>query len=74
MDKDPVLTPSHTRWEEFIERINQGVICRGSTQIAREVLATFDGIDVERSLRALAELGGSCDCRIVHGLGEPVAA
>ena len=64
MGNDRVMTPEHPSWSEFIAKLSGARICLGTTKESRVVLGSMQGIDVEGSLRALAELGGTCDCRI----------
>jgi hypothetical protein len=64
MGNDRIMTPEHPGWSEFITKLSRARICHGTTKEARGVMGSMQGIDVEGSLRALADLGGTCDCRI----------
>ena len=68
--RDPIMTPEHPMWTEFISRLSRATACRGTTAQARAVLATTPGIDIEGSLRALAALGARCDCEIEHDIAS----
>lgn len=70
MLSDRIMTPDHPRWMEFISDLGRIPICRGTNEHARHVLTTMHGIDPEASLRALAALGGRCDCEIELDLGR----
>ncbi len=64
MGSDHIMTPEHPLWPKFLAKLSQVAICSGTTRHARLALAELPGIDVAESLRALAELGGTCDCQI----------
>ena len=74
MERDQIVTPYHPLWNEFLSRINEAVICLGTTEHARRALQSMSGVDVEGTLRAIVALGGRCDCEIVHGLRELAAS
>jgi hypothetical protein len=61
---DHIMTPEHPLWPYFHAKLSRVYICSGTTHHARAALAELPGIDVTESLRALAELGGTCDCQI----------
>ena len=69
MSGHEVMLPEHPRWGEFISRVNRAPICMKTTEHARAALETMQDIDIERSLSALARLGGTCDCEIVFVVG-----
>jgi hypothetical protein len=64
------MHPEHPRWSEFRARLNEVLRCRRTTEHARAILETMDGIDAGASLLALRELGGYCDCAILYDLCE----
>ena len=79
MPKREIMTPMHFRWKEFIAKLqeackiqdaegNIGWYCDGTTKNARRVLASMDGIDVEKSLAYFQDFGGFCDCEIVYNV------
>jgi hypothetical protein len=70
MLSDRIMTPDHLRWTEFISDLGRIPLCKGTNAHARHVLTAMKGIDVEASLRALADLGGRCDCEIELDLGR----
>jgi hypothetical protein len=63
---EQIMTPEHPLWPNFISKLSRVPICLGTTQYARAALTEIPGVDVQGSLRALAELGGTCDCAIEH--------
>jgi hypothetical protein len=65
MVSESVMTPHHPRWFEFLASLNLADRCRHNTDHARAALERMPGIDSERSLAALNELGGTCDCAIL---------
>ena len=64
MGSDRIMTPEHSLWPDFLSKLSSVPICFGTTRHARMALETMPGIDVQRSLDALARLGGTCDCSI----------
>lgn len=68
MKSERILTPWHPRWSEFTARLQQASRCRKTTEHAHAALVAMDDLDVSASLRALAELGGECDCTILFDL------
>jgi hypothetical protein len=68
-----VMTPEHPRWVEFLDALASAKRCHQTTEHARAVLESMPGIDVGRSLFALRELGGHCDCAILFDLSEAKA-
>ena len=64
------MHPDHPRWGEFRARLDAVERCTKTTEHARALLATMDGIDVNASLFALRELGGYCDCAILYDVEE----
>ena len=73
MTSEPTMSPSHPRWTEFLERLDQVTRCERTTEHSGRILATMSGIDVTQSLRTLAELGGHCDCAILYDIGYACA-
>lgn len=69
MKAERIMTPWHPRWPEFTAHLQQVPRCRKTTEHARATLVAMDGLDVADSLRALAEMGGECDCTILFDLG-----
>lgn len=61
---EEIIVPGHPRWPEFLSELGRARICFGTTEQARLTLASMSGVDVDGSLRALARLGGTCDCQI----------
>ena len=61
---DEIIIPGHPRWSEFVSRLSRAQFCFGTTEQARSALAGMPDVNVERSLHALARLGGTCDCQI----------
>jgi hypothetical protein len=59
-----VVTPDDPHWSLFHTLLSEKSKCHGNTDNARAILAIMPDIDVEASLAALAELGGTCDCTI----------
>lgn len=70
MQSERIMTPDHPRWNEFISELGRIPICKGTNAHAKQVLTLMDGIEVETSLRTLAEMGGRCDCEIELDLGN----
>ena len=70
MYRGSVITPDHPRWNDFIEELSKALICTRTTENARRVLESMEGIDVEASLAALRLLNGRCDCEIVFAIGD----
>lgn len=68
MNSERILTPWHPRWAEFTARLQLVARCRKTTEHAHAALVAMDNLDVAASLRALAELGGECDCTILFDL------
>jgi hypothetical protein len=64
------MHPGHPRWREFLTKLDAVPRCTKTTDNARAILATLDGVDVDRSLRVLHELGGYCDCAILYDVEE----
>lgn len=77
MNSHAIMTPAHLGWQDFVDRLSHACICTGSTENARRLLSTMEGIDVNGSLAALRVLGGTCDCAIVFevaGVAERFSA
>jgi len=68
MSRAPLMTPAHPRWPEFLEALARAQRCHRTTEHARAALESMEDIDVDRSLFALRELGGHCDCAILFDL------
>ena len=75
MTKKEIMTPTHSQWEKFMERLqeackgrdaegNIAYYCDGTLKNARRVLEGMDRIDVEKSLEYFQDFGGFCDCEI----------
>jgi hypothetical protein len=71
MNPSRVMTPDHPQWGEFVDALAQSARCHQTTEHAQAVLESMRDIDVGRSLMALRELGGTCDCAILFDLREP---
>jgi hypothetical protein len=76
MHSDRVMTPEHPLWNEFVEKLSRALVCAHTTDNARLLLASMEGIDVQRSLDALWKRRGRCDCEIVYEVArlEPAHA
>lgn len=88
MSKGQIMKPEHFRWLEFITRLEgpEGCDFREDTRgefswdcdgererpKTRAILASMDGIDVERSLAYFAAHGGHCDCEIIFNVAADV--
>lgn len=84
------MTPAHTLWDEFIERLEgpegcnfqedeHGKItwrCMGGSDksFATAILETMLNIDVAGSLRFFERYGGYCDCEILFNVEAGWAA
>jgi hypothetical protein len=66
MDANSIMRPGHPRWREFLARLDAIPRCTKTTENAQVILATMQEVDVDRSLSALRELGGCCDCAILY--------
>ena len=64
MGSERIMTPDNRLWPIFLAQLSRVPMCLGTTKYARAVLAELPGIDVQASLDALADLGGTCDCQI----------
>jgi hypothetical protein len=63
-----IMVPGHPRWCEFLDELSKASRCARTTEHARAVLVAMEGVDASASLRALQELGGTCDCAILFDL------
>jgi len=68
--KSEIMVPGHPRWCEFLDQLSRADRCVRTTEKSEAVLSAMRGFDVETSIRALRELGGTCDCAILFGLAE----
>jgi hypothetical protein len=68
MDRNHVVTPRGSRWQEFLAELGKAPLCHRTTEHARRVLQLMPGVDADASLEALAVLGGRCDCTILFDL------
>lgn len=59
-----IVIPGHPQWPELLSRLGRAYRCFGTTEQARLVLSGMPDVDVDGTLKALAERGGTCDCRI----------
>ena len=66
MNSGSIMQPQHPRWTEFLTRLDAVPRCTRTTENARTILAGMPELDVDRSLCALRELGGYCDCAILY--------
>ncbi len=79
-----IMTPTHPRWDEFIQRLqgpegcnfrkeNGGITwnCPGGRQKpqARRILEDME-MDVDLSLAFFEERGGYCDCEVVFNVED----
>ncbi len=64
MGSKHVVTPVHPHWSKFHALLSEKFICHGNTENACDILTSMPDVDVQASLAALAELGGTCDCTI----------
>lgn len=69
-----IIVPGNRRWPEFLSELGRARKCLGTTEHARAVLNRMPHVDVDGSLRALALLGGTCDCAIELDLSREVAS
>lgn len=67
-----IMQPRHPRWREFLARLASVPRCLRTTEHSRAILATMDGIDADRSLVALHDMGGHCDCAILFDIESEV--
>lgn len=79
------MTPTHPRWNEFIERLQGPEGCNfhenasGKTAwsctsgtdrpYARHILECMGGFDIEKSCEYFEGHGGYCDCEILFNVG-----
>lgn len=78
-----VLTPEHSLWREFCDRLAGPEACNfqgegedvtwtcagGRNQdFSKAILQTMDGIDVEGTLLYFSEHGGHCDCEVLFNV------
>ncbi|HEU4725778.1 MAG TPA: hypothetical protein VFU59_10840 [Candidatus Eisenbacteria bacterium] len=59
-----VVIPGHSLWPEFLSRLGRAHRCFGTTEQARLALSGMRDVDVDGTLKELAQRGGTCDCRI----------
>jgi Protein of unknown function (DUF2695) len=80
-----IMTPSHPRWDEFIERLegpegcnfhensNGEMVWSCTSDIdnphARHILERMGGFDIEQSCEYFEHHGGYCDCEILFNVG-----
>lgn len=64
-----IMTPKHSRWTEFYNRLSQIPNCDHTADTAIEVLNSM-GMDVAASLDYFRAHGGYCDCEILMNV-EP---
>ena len=78
-----ILTKEHKRWKEFITRLEGKDGCNfrkveGKTKwdcdsseerpLARKILSSMGGIDIEETMKYFKAKGGLCDCEIVFNV------
>jgi hypothetical protein len=89
IEKLEVLTPENPRWDEFADALYaamdwrdgpEGVIwiCDGDRgdkvhRLAKQVMATMGGVDIEGSLAFFKSHGGGCDCEILFNVDPSLA-
>jgi hypothetical protein len=65
---NPIMTPDHPKWTEFMNRLWAGRLpCCHNHHMSRAILADFD-VDIERSIAYLREHGGYCDCEVLFNV------
>jgi hypothetical protein len=84
-----ILTPSHTRWLEFINKLvgpegcnlwqdGDGEThwqCDGDSSNTRKILRKhYSEVNIDKTLKYFQEKGACCDCEIVFNLGRVDAA
>ena len=74
MSAPDLMIPGHSLWPAFLAELAKAARCNLTTEHARAVLESMAGIEVEESLRRLAERGGTCDCAILFDLSAPPVA
>ena len=81
-----ILTPKHTRWTEFAERLEgpegcdfqedtNGKItwqCNGGFDLSKseKILKHMGGIDIPKTLTYFTEHGGHCDCEVLFNVNR----
>lgn len=68
-DVTPIMTPSHPRWEEFAERLEEALraeTCDSTTlRLSTRLLGSMADIDVAKSVEYFRANGGYCDCEVL---------
>jgi hypothetical protein len=83
-----ILTPSSSRWNLFVERL-EDVMTRGVPEgswrcgddgsggskhrYAKQVMAEIGGIDIPTTLEFFHEHGGHCDCEVLLNVDQDQA-
>ncbi len=68
------LTPTHPRWESFINDLSWITFTRGcecDLQIARELMGAMEDVDIPASIVFFEDNGGFCDCEILMNIECP---
>ena len=66
-----VLTPEHNFWRALGIRLNDSLLqankrCYGDLRFTKRILKSLPGIDAEKTLTSFQEMGGNCDCHVLH--------
>jgi hypothetical protein len=76
---DKILTPRHSRWREFVFRLEHAIVItfdplewrcegEGDYRYSKQVLSEMGGIDATQTLMFLADYGANCDCEILDNI------
>jgi hypothetical protein len=68
-----ILTRDHNYWRALGIRLNDLLIqpnggCNGELRFTKKILKSLPGIDVEETLSSFQEIGGNCDCHVLHSI------
>jgi Protein of unknown function (DUF2695) len=73
-----IMTPSHPRWNEFVDQLSEDLWgdhttannprCQHDHRHAEKVLTELGGIDIAGTLQWLCRQGGFCDCEILFNV------
>jgi len=73
-----ILDKNHEKWDWFVDELNgpngcdfrrnqdgkETWTCCNDHELSRKILATVEGVDVEKTIEYFEKNGGYCDCEI----------
>ncbi|MBF0555334.1 MAG: hypothetical protein HQK96_12400 [Nitrospirae bacterium] len=70
-----ILTPKHPQWSKFVWRLKSELHCcsckvDGEMGIARSILESMDGMDVEGTISFFRQMGANCNAEICELIDE----